>query len=398
MKRTVVALLSCLSLLTGQALSQQTEQAHVNTFRAPTAGSSLQGPEVHSDRSVTFRIDAPKANEVFLVLPGPASPTATQNQHVMTRDAKGVWSITIGPLETELYSYTFLVDGTQVIDPHNPFTTRGDNLASLVDVPGSPPRFDEMRDVPHGTVHLLTYRSHSFNKGRNLFVYTPPQYDTQSHVRFPVLYLRHGATEHEDAWLTSGRAGVILENLIAERKAVPMIIVMPFGENIGTGGSSPEGIKLLYDELRDDIMPLIEKRFRTLTGRENRAIAGLSMGAGQAFTMGLSHLDTFAWIGEFSSGMVSDKDYRIETQFPSLVGEPAKLNSQLRLFFLSCGTEDPRYAGQLNLVDSLKRHRIDYIWYSTPGGHEWKVWRHALHDFLPRLFQTPTLKQDRHGR
>jgi len=224
---------------------------------------------------------------------------------------------------------------------------------------------------------------------RQLYVYTPPQYDTEPNRRFPVLYLRHGSGDTEENWSDTGRAGVIVDNLIAQHKAVPMIVVMPNGDTDGTwgGGSSPEGIALLGQELLHDIVPLIEKTYRVAPGRENRAITGLSMGGGQAFTIGLKHLDQFAWVGEFSSGLVSDTEFRLDRHLPGFLDYPDEVNQKLKLLFLSCGTEDPRFPGQLDLLDVLKQHQIKYVWFPTPGVHEWKVWRHALAEFARRVFQ-----------
>ena len=168
-----------------------------------------------------------------------------------------------------------------------------------------------------------------------------------------------------------------------------MIIVMPNGDTDGSwaGGSSPEGIELLGHELLGDIIPLIDRTYRTATGRESRAIAGLSMGGGQAFTIGLRHMDLFAWVAEFSSGLVSDANFKLEKHLPGFLDHPDDVNRRLKLLFLSCGTEDPRYAGQLDLGDNLKEHGIRYVWYPAPGVHEWKVWRHALAEFAQRIFQ-----------
>jgi enterochelin esterase family protein len=187
-----------------------------------------------------------------------------------------------------------------------------------------------------------------------------------------------------------GRAGVILENLIAEGKAMPMIIVMTYGGDNSSGGGTREGIAALGKELLEDVIPLVETNYRTLPGRDNRAIAGLSMGGGQAFTIGLDHLDQFTWVAEFSSGLLSDADFRIEKYMPRLIENVPDLNQRLRLLFLSCGSEDPRYRGQLDLGDALTKYNIRHEWYSTPGTHEWKVWRHSLHEFLPQLFRPTT--------
>jgi enterochelin esterase family protein len=239
-----------------------------------------------------FQLSAPSATNVSVSLPelGRTQP--------MEKDSRGTWSTTVGPLEPNIYAYSFLVDGAKVLDAPNPFVRiGGESAASLLEIPGSPPRFDEIQQVPHGSLVLLSYVSTPHKKSRNVYVYLPPGYDAETSHKYPVLYLRHGSGQFETAWPFEGRAGVILENLMAQGKAVPMIIVMPYGESNATGGGSPEGMEALHNELREDVMPLVEQRFRVLSGPENRAIAGLSMGGGQAFTMGMKHLDQFAWVG-----------------------------------------------------------------------------------------------------
>jgi enterochelin esterase family protein len=385
MKNPAIIGLTALALVAAQA----PQPPRRNTYRSPVSGAAaaqrLVSPEVHPDRTVTFRARAPKASEVLLAFgAGGAKPQP------MTKDAGGVWSITIGPVEPEIYTYTFSVDGVRVLDMANPVLKNGRAPdASVVEIPGTPPRFDEVQDTPHGAIHIRTYISTPLKRFRKLYVYVPPQYDTEAARRFPVLYLRHGSGDNEANWSEDGRAGVILDNLLARRKAVPMLIVMTNGDTDGTwtGGSSPEAMEILGKELLGDVIPLVEKNYRVLSGPENRAITGLSMGGGQAFTIGLRHLDAFAWVGEFSSGLVSSVDFKLETHLPGFLDDPAAVNRKLKLLFLSCGAEDPRYPGQLDLADALKQHNIRYNWFSTPGVHEWKVWRHSLAEFLQKVFQ-----------
>jgi enterochelin esterase family protein len=384
MKYVPVTVAFCAAVLPAALFAQAPPpQRPPNTYHTPATSPqpSSSYPNVRPDRTVTFQIAAPGAHDVTLQLNG---------AHPMTKDANGTWSVTIGPLDPEIYEYSFVIDGAKVLDAPNPFVKMGANAASLVDVPASPPRFDQVRDVPHGTLLLLHYVSSPFKKRRNLYVYLPPQYETEPARSFPALYLRHGNGDDEAAWPFEGRAGVILENLVAQRKAVPMVIVMPYGESNVTGGGTPEGINALDKELREDIVPLVERRFRVLRDRESRAIAGLSMGAGQSFTIGLKHLDQFAWIGEFSSGLLSDADFRLEQYLPAVAENAHEVNSKLHLLFLSCGTEDPRYPGHLDLIDALTSNHLRHVWYSTAGAHEFKVWRHSLNEFLPRLFQSST--------
>jgi len=365
-------------------LAAQDSPRPKNTYHSSGGASAQQrlvSPEVHPDGAITFRLRAPQASQVSLAFAG-AKP--------MTKDADGVWTTTVGPVAPEIYQYNFVVDGVRILDPGNPHLKNGRALdASIVEVPGTPPRFDEVQAVPHGALQIRMYHSTPLKKTRQLYVYTPPQYDTEPGRRFPVLYLRHGSGDTEENWSDTGRAGVILDNLIAARKALPMIVVMPNGDTDGTwaGGSSPAGIEILGQELLSDIIPMIDKTYRVSAGRENRAITGLSMGGGQAFTIGLKHLDQFAWVGEFSSGLVSDTDFRLDQHLPGFLDHPDDVNRKLKLLFLSCGTEDPRYPGQLDLMDLLKQHGIRYAWYPTPGVHEWKVWRHALAEFAKKVFQ-----------
>ncbi len=341
-------------------------------------------PVINADKSITFRIKAGKATVVNLLFgewdikPQP-----------LTKDTAGIWSITIKSVPPGIYSYIFDVDGAQMPDMNNPVTKIGTQIySSIVEVPGTPPRFDEVQNVPHGVMELRKYMSTVLKRIRGLNVYLPSQYFTDPVRKFPVLYLRHGGGDDETSWSqAAGRADVILDNLIAEHKAVPMIIVMTNGLTDGTwaGGSTPEGMKALEDELLTDVIPLVEKNYRVLPGRDNRSIAGLSMGGGQAFVMGLHNLDKFAWVGEFSAGLLSDKKFNVDTLLPGIVNAD-NLNSKLKLFWIGCGKDDPRYNGHLALVDLLNKRGIDNEFHDMPGGHEWHVWRVELEGFMQKIF------------
>ncbi len=376
-----------LLLLAAAALALTSQSAggrRPNQYRSNAAQRAprLISPQVNADRTITFRVSAPKVAEVVL--------SFGAVRQAMSKDSGGVWSATIGPVEPEIYTYTFLVDGLRVLDLANPNLKPGLGLdASVVEVPGTPPRFDQVQDVPHGAIHVRDYVSTPLKRRRGIYIYVPPDYDTGRARRFPVLYLRHGFGDFEGNWSMDGRAGVILDNLLARRKARPMLIVMTNGmtDDTWSGGSSPEGIETLSKELFADVIPLVEKNYRVLAGREHRAIAGLSMGGGQAFTIGLKNLDTFAWVGEFSSGLISEAGFDLDKHLPGFLADPAAVNRKLRLLFLGCGSEDPRMPGQLNLADELKEHGIHREFRSTPGAHEWKVWRHLLAEFLQEIFQ-----------
>lgn len=333
-------------------------------------------PEVHADGTVTFSLPAPNARQVSVRL---------DREWPMTRDQTGLWTVTVGPLLPDIYEYQFVVDGTRVLDSRNPFVKPGDFPASLVEVTGPPTLFQQWQDVPHGTLQLLSYTSTPFRVRRNLWVFVPAEYRTHPQQSFPVVYLRHGNGDDEGAWPFEGRAGVILENLIAAGKATPMLLVMPYGEG-GASGGSPDGIAALDRELHEDVMPLVERTFRVVKAREGRAIAGLSMGGRQALTTGLQHLGEFAWVGAFSSGGGPESDTRVDRMILPLTENADAVNS-LRLLFLSCGTEDPRFASHRELRKYLDGRRIRYVWYGTEGNHEFKVWRHSLYEFLQRVFQ-----------
>lgn len=370
------------------AMAQEAGQRRVNTYRSQggSAQQRLVSPEVAADRRITFRIRAPKAAEVALLF-GAWNP----RPQPMTRGEGGLWSITVGPLAPQIYTYAFLVDGLRVLDLANPNLKTGARGldASEVEITGAPPRFDEVREVPHGVIHVVRYMSTPLKRLRGLYIYLPPQYQTEPQRRFPVLYLRHGSGDTEANWSDDGRAGVILENLLAEKKAVPMLIVMTNGDTDGTwgGGSSPQAMKALGEELMTDVIPLIESGYRVTADREQRAIAGLSMGGGQAFTIGLQNVDRFAWVAEFSSGLLSGADFNLDKHLPGILDDGAATNRRLRLLYLSCGDADPRIPGHENLSQTLKSRGIRHEYRTTPGGHEWVVWRSALADLLPRLFR-----------
>lgn len=358
-------------------------QQRPNTYHTATRASTDRpiSPEIRSDRRVTFRVSAPKASDVSLTLNG-SKP--------MTKGAGGEWSITVGPLEPENYTYSFLIDGVKTLDLSDPQVKTGSRGidASSFEIPGNPPRFDEVRNVQHGVIAIENYMSTPLKRLRHAYIYVPPQYKLDHARTFPVLYLRHGSGDTESNWSEDGRAGVILENLIAEGKAKPMIIVMTNGDSDYTwaGSSSPEGMAKLEKELMVDVIPMVESGYRVQKTREARAIAGLSMGGGQAFTIGLRNLDTFAYVAEFSSGLVSGAEFDLSKHLPGLLEDSDSVNRQLKLLFLGCGTEDPRINGQLNLADLLKSRGVKHEFHPTPGAHEWKVWRHLLAEMLPKLF------------
>ena len=345
-------------------------------------------PEVHSDRTVTFRFRDPNAKHVMLSLEG-------SNPASMLRGARGVWSITVGPLQPEFYGYTFLADGVPTLDPFNPHIIP--NLLMLeseLHVPGRQTLPWELADVPHGVVHHILYHSAAVGDDRDYYVYTPPGYAAGSAQRYPVFYLLHGYSDDASAWTAVGRANLILDNLIAQGKAKPMIVVMPLGygapeilSRSGPGFRDPslvhKNLVKFRDALLTEIIPQVERDYHTFTDRNHRAIAGLSMGGGESLYVGLNRLNRFAWIGSFSAG-VGEAEFAGE--FPSVT---PTINRQLRLLWIACGEQDT-VVGKFNRAFRawLNSRGIRYTNVWTPGMHTWMVWRNNLVAFAPLLFRT----------
>ena len=351
----------------------------------PLAATGLVSPEVHPDRTVTFRIQAPKASEVQIAGEWMSSNQAerTVNGTEMTKDDKGIWSATIGPLEANTYIYSFDVDGVNIADPVNPIIKlRARTSASLVTVPGDQPW--EYRDVPHGNVEVTYHKSAVLNGAvRQVFVYTPPGYDKNASTRYPVLYLLHGNGGVASDWTNAGFANYIEDSLLAEKKAVPMIIVMPWGHALPIGAPTGDNASLFEQYLLKEVIPMVESKYRVAPGRTNRAIAGLSMGGGQTTLIGLGHPDLFAYIGLFSHDMGADSaKYKV-------LNDP-KAAAEMKALFWGVGKEDPRDPGMKKLTDSLTALGIKHVFYEDAEGatgHVWPVWRKCLVQFAPMLFQ-----------
>jgi enterochelin esterase family protein len=345
----------------------------------------LISPEVHADRSVTFRFRAPNAKEVYLELSrGGATRTA------MSRNEDGSWTVTTEPLEPDLYSYRFNADGAALLDPVNPeIQANLLNPHSLVHVHGDGLPW-EIAPTPRGAVHRHFYRSAIAGDDRDYFVYTPPGYDPAGKRLYPVLYLLHGHSDDASSWTAVGRAHVILDNLIAQRRARPMIVVMPLGYGArevvrrdgrpAAPGLRQKNLARFRAALLEEVMPAIERDYRASKDRALRAIAGLSMGGAESLDTGLNALDRFAWIGAFSAGGLDDD---LLSRFSKL---NATANSQLRLLWISCGSEDRLIASNRKLVEFLKSKQVHAMLRETPGGHNWRVWRRNLAEFAPALF------------
>jgi enterochelin esterase-like enzyme len=379
------------AILPGRAQSPATPST-----ASPNAATQVQrpqplppivSPEVHSDRSVTFRFRDPNAKEVALNLEGTGKPEP------MEKDDQGVWSITTQALEPDYYGYTFIADGVSLVDPSN--TLMKTNLLSqsnMVHVPGSPLPDWETTDVPHGIVDHHFYHSAVVGDDRDYFVYTPPGYDPKAKTSYPVFYLQHGYSDGADGWTVVGRANFILDNLIAQGKVQPMLIVMTLGygapEILHRGPGSFRDPSLTQrnmdkfgEALITEVIPQVEKTYRVTADREHRALAGLSMGGAESLYVGLNHLDEFAWVGSFSAGGLGDN---YATEFARL---DSGANAQLHLLWIACGTDDRLIGPNRKFREWLTSKGIQHTDIETPGMHTWMVWRRNLIAFAPLLFQ-----------
>jgi enterochelin esterase-like enzyme len=385
-----IGLLYDLPAVSPNAFAQATPQ------RTPTPNDTLVSPEVLPDRRVAFRIYAPKASEVtlrgdWMETPGPAK---------LERDENGVWAVTIGPLTPDYYSYSFTVDGVRTLDPKNATIKQGiTSLDNMFFLSGSEAAFQENKPVPHGEIRKVWYQSTTLGNQRRMHIYFPPGYES-SKDRFPVFYLLHGGGDEDSGWSTIGRAGFIIDNLLAEKKAKPMIVVMPNGSlprpaNLPppTPGVPPDPAvtaalqERFTNELIKDVIPFVEKNYRVLTGMDNRAIAGLSMGGGQTTRVVTTHPDHFAWVAIWSAGVNPQTTTDFEKRAAAFLEKPDKINKQIKLLSVSVGEKDFALAGSKNLAELLKKHSIKHELHISGGGHTWINWRHYLNDYAPRLFR-----------
>jgi enterochelin esterase-like enzyme len=378
MKRTRTLLTLSLAVLCGLTATAQTPGRG-----GGRGGPAVVSPQIESDGRVTFRVLAPNATAVTLGgdLSGAGVPAVT-----MSKGENGIWSgTTARGVKPGAWRYTFNVDGVTVVDSRNvQVTTSQTQVQSVLYVPGD---FSETRDVPHGTVGLVRYVAKSLGGARReMYVYTPPGYE-KSTARYPVLYLIHGGGDTAISWSTVGRANAILDNLLAEKKAVPMIVVMPSGWT-PSGGQvmTADATKDPFnDEMLKDIIPFVEANYRTRGTAETRALSGLSMGGIQTLNIGLHNLGTFRYLAVMSSGWTTEQDrdffYKAEAaQIP-------KYNSALRLFWWGWGETDIARANGLAVIEKLKSQGVRIDTRETPGGHTWENWRLYLYEVAPKLFR-----------
>ena len=362
--------------------------------REPTPNDTLVSPEVSTDHRVTFRIYAPKATEISVSGDWVAQGRGAAGK--LEKDERGVWSVTIGPLVPDFYSYSFLVDGVKTIDPKNAMIKQGiASVDNMFEVPGEEAAFEDNRPVPHGEIRIAWYQSNTLDMLRSMHVYTPPGYDSGS-AKYPVFYLLHGGGDDDSGWSTIGRAGFILDNLLAAKKAKPMIVVMPNGSmprpagppappNPGLQAAAQERFS---NELLKDVMPYVESHYRVLANRDNRAIAGLSMGGGQTLRVAPANLDKFAYVAVWSAGVNQQATADFESRNAQFFESPEKTNKMVKVLWVSAGEHDPLAgASAKNLAQILNAHGIKNEYHESEGGHTWINWRHYLNDYAQLLFR-----------
>ncbi len=380
------------------------------------AGPQVVSPEVQADRKVTFRILAPQAQAVRLT-GGDIQGLGQNNQ--LTKGENGVWELSVGPIDPGTYRYTFNVDGVATLDPRSPFTSESNNnVWSVVHVPGL--EFADTKQVPHGGVASVTYYSSTLGAFRRMHVYTPPGYERGSD-KYPVFYLLHGAGDSDDSWTSVGRANFILDNLIAAKKAKPMLVVMPAGHT-RRGPNAPGAVATnatdeFVKDFMTDVIPYIEKNYRVQTDRASTAVAGLSMGGNHTLQAAIPNLGKFGYIGVYSSGLLgatlpgvtpgAGRGGRGNAPAAAPAGPPppppptaeewakkhaatlgnAGLKKGLKVFWFAIGKDDFLLQTNNATVEFFKQQGFNPVVKETAGGHTWINWRNYLNEFAPMLFQ-----------
>jgi len=361
----------------------------------PPRGPMARSPQINPDKTVVFRYIAPQAKDVKLSAQFEKAPVQ------MTKDASGTWSVAVGPVKPDIYPYSFIIDGIQVMDPGNvAFFPNERFKGSLLDVPGDSPLIHSMKNVPHGTVTYEYYPASDETIG-SLVVYTPPEYEKDPSKKYPVFYLISGTTDTEEDWFKVGRANLILDNLIAEGKAKPMIIVMPNGnveariadQKGGLKPADPSGresaeavarAKTFGNDLVKNVIPYIEKNYRVISNGDNRAIGGFSRGGGQTLRTAFGNMDKFSWICCYSAYLTPDE---MDKEYKNVTENPERTNKQLKLLWVSVGNEDFLYKSTVEFMDFLKAKNVNYKSLVTTGGHTWMNTKIFLTETAQILFK-----------
>jgi len=341
-------------------------------------------PRILDNLSVVFKIKAPDAKKMQIDL---------GKLYDMTKDDQGFWTVTTAPQVPGFHYYSLVIEGVKVVDPASETFYGTGRMASAIEIPEKGVDFYEVKAVPHGALSSKYYFSKVTNSWRRLFVYTPTGYDVNTKVKYPVVYIQHGGGEDERGWAVQGKTDIILDNLIAEGKAKPMIVVISNGNVSTSGGYTSSAMAAFKEEITNNIVPFIDKNFRTLTDVKSRALCGLSMGGGQAFYAGLGSLDCFASVGVFSSGIFggianpTGKVFDADKEIPGLLSKAQQFNQKLKLFYISVGEQDPRFEFTQKEAKKFQNNGLKVQFASFPGDHEWQVWRKSLYDFASRVFK-----------
>ena len=352
---------SALLLVSGLAIGQ------------PPRGPFVLSPQVNPDKTVTFRYLAPLAKEVKIDAQFEKEPV------MMTKGDNGIWSVTVGPVKPDIYPYSFLVDGIQVADPANLMIFANERFKhSLVDVPGDTPLIHDLQNVPHGKISYQYYPSVTLGTTRSMVIYTPPNMDVSGKTKYPVLYLIHGGSDTEETWTKVGRANLIADNLIAEGKAEPMIIVMPYG-NV-----RPKPMDDFTKDVMQDVIPFIEANYPVIKDSKHRAVAGFSVGGGQTLNIGLTNTDKFAYICSYAPYTATEE---FRKNFGNYCPDAALINKQLKLFTLSVRTEDFLFESVKQNAAMFKEKGLNLQLDIVDGGHTWMNCKQYLAKTLQQLFK-----------
>jgi enterochelin esterase family protein len=339
----------------------------------PPRGPFVISPQVNPDKTVVFRYIAPKAKEVKLSVQFEKEPV------IMNRDTTGIWSIKLGPVKPDIYPYSFLVDGIQVMDPANVTVFPNERFKnSLVDIPGDQLLIHALQKVPHGAVSYRYYESTTLGTTRTLVIYTPPGFDASGKVKYPVLYLIHGGSDTEETWFKVGKVNIIADNLIAQGKAKPMIIVMPYG-NV-----RPKPMPDFTKDVINDIIPFVESNYPTLTDSKNRAVAGFSVGGGQTLNIGLTNTDKFAYLCSYAPYTATEE---FKKNFTDWSPNAELMNKQLKLFTISVGTDDFLFESVKQNIAMFREKKLNVQDFIVDGGHTWMNCKLYLANTLQQLFK-----------
>jgi len=345
---------------------------------AETDVRSAKYPQVLPDGRAVFRIKAPDAQKVQLDL---------VRKYDMLKNNEGIWEVTTDSLSEGFHYYSIILDGLAMADPSSETFYGMGRMASGIEVPFKGDRYYEIRNVPHGEIRIRRYYSNVTNTWRDFYMYTPPGYEENTSEKYPVLYILHGGGEDERSWATQGKTDLIIDNLIAEKKALPMIIVMPDG-NFPLNGFSEEALIVFEKELKQSIIPFVEKNYRVKTDAKSRALAGLSMGGIQTLYVGVKNTDMFSYLGVFSSGWFANQKELTDPQYEFMKNNKDLINNNLKQFWISQGgKEDIAWKNCQTMLSKFDEFKIKYTYNEYPGGHTWPVWRNNLYSFSQLLFK-----------